>query len=134
MLSDQLGLQPEILYSAEGSRIESISPEPDDEEWNFDYINIPILLRYQVIDILSFHAGSQFGFLLNAEVDDDDVSDNFKGTDLSLAFGAQVDLPAGIVGGARYSLGLSDINDINGGFDTNNNNFQIYVGFKLFGE
>ncbi|MEM6360064.1 MAG: porin family protein [Bacteroidota bacterium] len=135
MFADQLGLQPEILYSGQGSTFESVSPGFDDIEQNFNYLNIPVLLRYQVIDILSLHTGPQLGFLLNAEIDDEDVKDSLKGSDLSLAFGGQVDLPMGFIGGLRYSLGLSDINDLDGdGTEIKNNNFQIYVGFKLFGE
>ena len=133
MLSDNVGLQPEVLFSAQGSTFESPSPGIEDSERNFNYINIPILLRYQVVEVLSLHVGPQIGFLLNAEVDDQDVIDQVKGSDFSLAFGAQIDLPAGFVGGARYSLGISDINDTPDDFELKNNNFQIYIGFKLFG-
>ncbi|MEM1405559.1 MAG: porin family protein [Bacteroidota bacterium] len=135
MFADQFGLQPEILYSGQGSTIESFSPGLDDIDQNFNYLNIPVLFRYQIIDILSLHAGPQLGFLLNAEADDEDIKDEFTSTDFSLAFGGQVDLPMGFVGGIRYSLGLSDINDSDDdSVEVNNNNFQIYVGFKLFGE
>lgn len=136
MFSDNVGLQPELLYSAQGSEFDFAGTETIQK---FNYINVPILLKYQVVDILSLHAGPQIGFLASAETEtdgnDEDISDNIKGSDFSLAFGGQVDLPMGLIGGIRYSLGLSDVNDLDGDdTEVSNNNFQVYVGFKLFGE
>ena len=136
MLSDNIGLQPELLYSAQGSEFEAFGTETIQR---INYINVPVLLKYQVVDVFSLHAGPQIGFLASAEAESDgeeeDNSDSFKGSDFSLAFGGQLDLPMGLIGGVRYSLGLSDVNDAEGDdLEVSNNNFQIYVGFKLFGE
>lgn len=128
-LSDNLGLQPELLYSAQGS-------EFDGSESNVNYLTLPVLVRYNINDMFSAHVGPQLGFLLSAEDEDgNDFSDSVTGTDLGLAFGAQVDLPVGFVGGVRYILGLSDINDDDtaSALEVRNRNFQIYVGYKLFG-
>ncbi len=135
-LSDNIGLQPELLYSQKGIKFESGGFNIEE---NFNYIDLPILLRYNINEMISLHAGPQLSFLLSAEDQDgNDFDDEVSGTDLALSFGGQIDLPAGFVGGLRYNLGLSDIYD--GPEDPSfsspeirNRVFQIYVGWKLFG-
>jgi hypothetical protein len=118
-------IQPELLYSAKGA-----------EDFDLSYIEIPILLRKNFAKVLNIHLGPQFGILTSAESDfgtgSVDVKDELKGADLSAVFGAGVNLPGGLSAGGRYVLGLSDIDD---GFGTEikNRTFQIYVGYKLFG-
>lgn len=135
MFSDKLGIQPEALYSTQGSKVEF---DGADGDFNFSYLNVPVLLRYNINDLVHLHAGPQFGFLLKAEADSDgdteDIKDSFKGSDLGLAFGGGVDLPMGLGFGIRYTAGLSQISedeDENG--EWKNNNIQLYVSYKLFG-
>lgn len=130
MFSDKLGLQPEILYSTKGSKLDLGAA--GSYENKLSYLEIPVLLRFQPIEILSLHAGPQFGILSSAEADDEDIKDSLKGSDLSLAVGGQVELPLGFVGGARYVLGLSDINDDStSDVETKNRTFQLFVGWKF---
>lgn len=129
--SDNLGLQPELLYSSKGSEFEFGGAT---ETSKFNYLDVPILLRYSINEMISFHAGPQVSLLMSAEDDDGtDIKDSFTGTDLSLSFGGQVDLPMGLVGGLRYNLGLSNILEDDAGGEVKNKVFQIYVGYKLFG-
>ncbi|MEQ8927532.1 MAG: porin family protein [Fulvivirga sp.] len=131
MFSDNLGLQPELLYSAQGFE-QDFSGSTFEAKIN--YLNVPLLVRYNINEMISLHAGPQLGFLLSAEDEDgNEFDDNLKGTDLSFSIGGQVDLPAGFVGGVRYNLGLSDINDFDGASESKNRVFQLYVGWKLFG-
>lgn len=130
MFSDKLGLQPEILYSTKGSEFDLGAAGSFETDLN--YLEIPILLRFQPIEILSIHAGPQFGILASAEQDGEDIKDSLKGSDLSLAVGSQVELPLGFVGGARYVLGLSDINDdSSSNTEVKNRTFQLFVGWKF---
>lgn len=131
-LGDKFGLQPEALFSQKGSEFEIAGFT---SESNFNYVDIPVLVRYNITDIFSLHAGPQVSVLLSAEDEDGtDIEDNITGSEFALAFGAQVDLPLGLIGGARYNLGLSDINDVDsGGTEVKNRVFQLYVGWKLFG-
>ncbi|QSE96409.1 porin family protein [Fulvivirga lutea] len=131
MFSDNLGFQPELLYSAQGFERDFGAGT---FEANINYLNLPLLVRYNINEMISLHAGPQLGFLLSAEDEDgNDFKDDVKGTDLTFAIGGQVDLPVGLVAGARYGLGLSDINDNDLGSETKNRVFQLYVGWKLFG-
>ena len=125
-LSDKFGITPEVLYTAYGSKW-------DDAKVDFDYIAIPVMLRFKPIDFLSLEAGPQFSFLTKAEVEDvGDVMDELKKNDFGLAFGAGVHLPLGFNAGARYVLGFTDISDVSSE-SIKNRTFQIYVGWTIFG-
>jgi hypothetical protein len=129
--SDNLGLQPELLYSSKGSEFEFAGTTATAK---YNYLDVPILLRYSINEMISLHAGPQISLLMSAEDDDgDDISEGVTGSDLGLSFGGQVDLPMGLVGGLRYNLGLSNIDDTDSGGEVKNRVFQIYVGYKLFG-
>ncbi|UII19531.1 porin family protein [Fulvivirga ligni] len=126
-LNENISIQPELLFSAQGTSI-------DDVDINMNYLTIPVLLKLKFAKVLNVHAGPQFGILSSAKYEDEDIKDSFKSADLSLALGAGVELPVGLVGGLRYNLGLNDINDGDDGFgvETKNRVMQIYVGWKLF--
>jgi hypothetical protein len=135
MLSDKIGIQPEALYSIQGTKID-ISTY--DQQYNLAYINVPILLRYNLNDMISLHAGPQIGLLLSAEEEFDgsttDIKDSLKGTDMGIAVGGEVDLPAKLGFGVRYVIGLSNLEDDSSGDVTVKNGvFQVYVKFRLVG-
>lgn len=118
-----VALQPEVLFSTKGA-----------DDFDLSYLEIPVLVKFKFLKILSVHAGPQFGILTKAETNDQDVKDYLKSADISIAAGAGVNLPLGFVGGARYVWGLSDISDSEDlfGAEVNNKTFQLYVGWKLF--
>jgi hypothetical protein len=124
--SDKWGITPEVLYSAYGT------------EWNnakvdFDYVSIPVMLRFKPIDLVSLEAGPQFSLLTKANMENTgDVKDQLKSNDFGLAFGAGLHLPLGFNAGARYVLGFTDINDVSS-TSIKNRVFQIYVGWTIFG-
>lgn len=131
-LSDKFAVQPELLYSSMGSKTDDISDA-------FGYIQVPILLRYNINENFNLHAGPQIGLLLSAKSDGVDIKDEFKGTDFGASFGAGVDFGK-FNGGLRYYLGFSNISDIDtqgipglGDISFKNTSFQIYLGYKLFG-
>lgn len=136
MVSDNFGLQPELLYNSVGSKVEIFGQDVVNQ---FNYLSVPVMFRYNPIDIFNIHAGPQFGFLLNAqskyENDDKTDIDGTNGVDVGFGFGAGLDLPMGVTASLRYNLGLTDIYD-NDDDDSKitNNVFQISVGYKLFGK
>lgn len=124
----KFGIQPEIIFSQQGSKFKI---DGDNFESNFDYFNIPVIVKLYTVAGINIQVGPQFGFLTKAEIDDNDVKDSFKGSDLSLALGLGWDLPFGLTVDARYNLGLSGIED-EPGFDTIKNQvFQFSVGYKI---
>lgn len=120
-----LSIQPEVLISSQGSKV-------DTEELNLDYINVPIMLMFNLPLGLNVHAGPQFGFLTSVEDEDGtDLSEFYKGSDLSLGLGAGWSMSKFNVS-ARYLIGLSDISDIpQSTEELKNNVFQISLGFDL---
>ncbi len=133
----KVGIQPELLFSKQGSNVQFNS---GDGEANFDYINIPIILKLYTVAGINIQAGPQFGFLSGGEVKQTingitttgDAKDFYKGSDFSIALGLGWDLPLGLTLDARYNLGLSEINDGTNAPESKNQVFQISAGFKLF--
>jgi hypothetical protein len=132
-LSDQFGLQPELLYSAQGGSYKSGSVITN---LNLNYINVPVLIQYMFDNGFRLQAGPQFGFLLNAESETNniktDLKDSFKPIEIGASFGmSYVNPPTGFGIDARYNIGLSNINE-NSSINSVNRGFQIGV-FYLFG-
>jgi len=126
-ISKNIGIQPEVLFSSQGAEI-------SDTKVNLNYVNVPILLRLKLIEVLNVHFGPQFGFATKAEEDGEDILDNIKNSDFSLAFGAGLNLPLGLEAGARYNLGVSKISDSGVTFEgAKQRVFQIYVAWRLLG-
>lgn len=135
--NEKFSIQPEVVYSAQGAKgmLNNIEGKA-----NLDYINIPILAKYYIVDGFSVEAGPQVGFLVKAEGKGTvnnvsvttDVKDNFKSTDFGLGFGLAYDLPVGMFVNARYNLGLSDIrNNTSSGDAIKNNMIQVGIGYKF---
>lgn len=127
-LADNFALQPELVFSAQGTKYES---NGEDFNLNLNYINVPVLFQYMFDNGFRLQAGPQVGFLVSAEANDVDVKDNLQGVDFGLGLGASYVNPASGFGfDARYNHGLSNINE-NDGFDSYNRGFQLGV-FYLF--
>ena len=139
----KIGVQPEIIFSQQGSKVEINS---QNFESNFSYVNVPIMLKLYTVAGINIQAGPQFGFITNAEtpIQDQlnpgsyevrDVKDKMKSSDFTLGLGLGWDLPFGLTVDARYNLGLSKIYDeapSNETEDAKNQVFQLSLGYKLF--
>ena len=131
MFIPNFGIQPELLYSGQGGTVSSGGITSTDK---FSYLNIPVMLRYNIVPAFNLQAGPQLGFLLSATSNGTDVKSQLKSTDFGLGFGLGVDLPMGLNFAARYVLGLSDLPATNSTSATIKNTvFQISIGYKLFG-
>ena len=98
-LIDNLSIQPELMYSSQGTKYQ-------DEKFKLDYVSLPVLAKfYLVSEKLSLEAGPQFSFLLN-----DDVPNTFetKTFDFAAIGGLGYNLTQNIFVQARYVVGLTD--------------------------
>lgn len=159
-VTERFAVQPEILYSAQGAKREitesfaSVSFKATGKT-KLDYINVPIMAKFYLIDGLAIEAGPQVGFLVKANTEskldlngidptiaqliednfesgDIDISDRTKSIDFGVALGTSYRLNNGVFFGARYILGLSDINDIDGSnFKNQNNVLQLSAGYSF---
>ena len=131
------GIQPELLWNQSktttASDISSVYPEGlINQDITLNYLSIPILITYRPVPVLSLQVGPQFGILLNQTQNFIyNVQDAFKKGDFSMVGGAQVNLGAFLVG-ARYYIGLTNINDISDADKWTNQGIQAYIGFRIF--
>ena len=131
--NEHFAIQPELVYSH--TRVTYMEADLD-----FGYIAVPLYLRYTINKMFNVHAGPQASFLMSAHAEmqgsGTDVKDYFTSTDLGASFGAGVDF--GKFNAAfRYYISLSNIADDS--YFPNDakwkyNNFQLVVGYRLFGE
>jgi hypothetical protein len=131
------GIQPEVNFSQTnyrtGTDFKSIYPNGvNDVKGKLNYLTIPLLLSFRPIPFLSLQAGPQYGILLNSDKTIlDNGKDAFKKGEFSLLGGAQLNL-ASFKLGARYVIGLTDINDVTNNNKWKNQGFQVYAGFRFF--
>lgn len=125
-----IGIQPEVIYSKQGTTI-TFDDVQGDLESDLVYLNFPIIAKFYLPLGLNLQAGPQFGMLLSAESDGDDIKEGYKSADLSAALGAGWDAPFGLRLTARYLIGLNDIDDSGDDFEQKNRMFQVSIGYAL---
>ena len=135
------GLQPEILYTQTKETTSTefyyiAAPTPFNgipgRSVTLSYINVPVLLSYKLLPVLSIQVGPSLGILLNSSQNITyNFQNAFKSTDFLVVGGAQVNL-AKVKLGARYSYGLSDISAVTPTDSWKNQNIQVYIGVRLF--
>lgn len=141
-LNSFAALQLELLYTTKGNQSTfNTGLVQGDVEFKLDYIEVPVLINLKAGDILEFHAGPSFGFLINSEIESSSGNistssnlneDRFKTLDVGFALGAGLNFDNLQVGG-RFTWGLSEIadNDTDGFEDAKNALGQVYVAIGL---
>ncbi len=105
------------------------------------YINIPILIKYEVIPGVSLQLGPQIGFLTCMEsdyhpvakqpFDEQSYTKAYKKTDYGIVAGAGYESGKWLFD-ARYYYGLADIADYPGLAETKNRVVSLSVGYKIY--
>jgi len=138
-VSSFFSVQAEALYSGQGAEANFSGPDGDKAEFQLDYINVPVLAKFYIMEGLSLEAGPQFSFLVNEEFDfnpnanDGDIDlENTRyeanSFDFGVAGGLTFQTSMGLFATARYVQGITEIYD---DADIKNSVFQIGVGFKF---
>ena len=102
-------LQPEIYYSFQG---QNVSGMDENSISKYDYLNIPVLFKYQLKNGAFAETGPQIGFLMSEKFTSGSFSydpNRIKNIDFSWAFGLGYKLktiPLGL--DLRYNLGLTN--------------------------
>jgi hypothetical protein len=105
-------IQPELLYSSEGSRFMTTNGE---RTLALNYIQVPVMFQYFPVKQFYVEAGPQAGLLTNADVKSSNygnkysVSDGYKKGDVDLNVGAGIHATPNLGFFARYSFGLTNI-------------------------
>ncbi|WNM19007.1 porin family protein [Flavobacterium capsici] len=121
-LLENLSLQPELLYSSQGTKID----EAGFKDINYNYFTVPVLAKFYLISKkLSLEVGPQFSFLVN-----ESVSDQFEGEtfDFALAGGLGYNITEHFFVQGRYVLGLTEANK---DAEVTNRVIQFSVGYKF---
>ncbi|MCI0751637.1 MAG: PorT family protein [Flammeovirgaceae bacterium] len=145
-LSDNLVLQPELIYNSVGGTSTYVEPPDYSEEyeWNPSYLSIPVMLKYNINEKFNLQGGLQlgllvggklkytendFGFILTTETD---VDTFVNGTDISLNLGAGFNINEMIDLTFRYCLGISDVaKSTLSGAEIKLNTIQFSFGYKI---
>lgn len=124
-LASKLYLQPELIYSGQGSKITTTTlGVRNSSEQDLSYIALPIMFQIKSMGGFFVELGPQPGYLIRAKnevgnnsTDNKDAFDNF---DIALNGGIGYTSRIGLGLHARYSLGLSNTLEDGGGNGTSN--------------
>jgi len=136
----QWSLQPELLWSETISETANpefgqVYPGAISSKLYSNYVTLPVMIAFKPVPELSILLGPQIGYLvaqttgvLPPNFNNKDV---FSKLDVGFAFGGQLNLGKVKIG-ARYYVGLNNINGINGTDDWRMHGLQAYVGYQLW--
>jgi hypothetical protein len=135
--SEKMAGQLELLYSQKGS----VWSDPDYSGNEIvSYIDFPLTVRFQALELLNIHAGPQFSFLTRAWRMSDDgaaysVSEFYDEVDVGLLVGAELNLPIKLNIALRYIEGLIVTSDSRYYPDPwKNRVFQLSLSYPIWGE
>ncbi len=140
------GLVVEVLYSQKGTKFElSEGGDSVSSKVRVDFIEIPVLFRGNLKsgnNVVHLFVGPSFGIKAH-ETEEDTITSggitttektdpDVKSGEVGLVFGAQMDINK-IFFGARYNLGLTDLNKNTGSDEpkVKTRTFSLLFGFKF---
>lgn len=137
-VAEIFSVQVEALYSGQGfeSNVDGGLVGGDGNvEYQLDYVNVPVLAKFYLMEGLSIEAGPQFSFKVNEEIDADANADGgdwdlneAKDFEFGVAGGLTFQTSMGLFATARYIQGITDIFE---DADAKNSVFQLGIGYKF---
>lgn len=138
-------IQPEVLYSSKGSKINLNNPlTGGDYRFNLNYVEVPVLAVINLARNFNIHAGPYVSYLTSANIKtagdgpgNDEVlgfnEDDFNRVDYGVTGGIGIDISK-ITIGARYSYGLREVGKSSEIIttalsDSKNSVISLYIGF-----
>ncbi|TYA58864.1 porin family protein [Formosa maritima] len=115
-LSKEIGIAPEIQFSAEGAK---------EKDLRIDYIQIPVLFKFRFGDRFSIGVGPMAGVKVW------EYEDGFSNFAFSMVGGLEFFITNDIFIDARYHYGFTDVLDNQAESEAKNSNFQFGVGVKI---
>ncbi|MBL7741076.1 MAG: PorT family protein [Chitinophagaceae bacterium] len=124
-LTEKLSAKAEMFYSVQGARWDD-----DNEKTMLNYVQIPVLLKYNIASGFYAEAGPQVGFLLKAKDNNEgdvySIKEFVKKNDVSLVIGAGYAINERIGVNTRYNAGLVKFYD-----EEKNSVFQLGVTYTF---
>ena len=126
-LNDKFSIQPELLYSQQGSEAN------DEVKVKVDYLAIPVMAKYYLSEKFSVEVGPQMSFLINdkAEYNDSSIPDaetDAASFDFGLNAGVGFNITDNLFAQARYNYGITTVVE---NPDIKNSVFQLSLGYKF---
>ena len=145
-ISDFVAIQPEILFTTRGSKLEYNSDlGSGDAKFKLNYIEVPLLVRVNITKNFNLQAGGYASYLVSskltgngaADFNEDIDTDDLNKFDAGIVAGVGVDFsPVSI--GVRYNYGLTTIGkertvagETFRAPDAKNSNFSVYLSYRL---
>jgi Outer membrane protein beta-barrel domain len=147
-----IGFRTELIYSKQGYDFKNGSKSGT---VNLDYILLPQMFTLNITKLIQLQAGGQLAFLMNAKADSSlsggplgqyqKVIEFFNKIDYGITAGAEVHPYKGLLIGARYNAGLSNLfknQPVGGGpnpsfisslssLNFKSNVIQVFAGWRL---
>ncbi|WP_347921863.1 porin family protein [Pontimicrobium sp. SW4] len=125
-INNKFSIQPELMYSSQGA-------EEDIVQVKLDYLLLPLLAKYHIVNGFSIEVGPQFAFLVNDEIELDNDNQSVFDTDsenfdLSASFGLGYQLKSSLFFQVRYNLGIIPVVE---NPDVTNGVFQLSAGYQF---
>lgn len=129
-VSEIFSIQPELVYSNQGAKIEEL-----DASLDLGYLNLPILAQANFSGFVA-ETGPQVGYLMSGKVKADgqsgDIKDDLNAIDFSWAVGLAYQMPGSGLGiSARYNIGLGSINKTDSEGKAKNSVIQLGFHYLL---
>ena len=123
-IADKMALTAGLFYSMEGYKV-------GDAKANLDYLNIPILYNYYVVEGLALKAGIQPGFNVRHKASYDGKTanlDGIKSFNFSIPVGLSYEF-SNVMIDARYNIGCTKL--VKDAKEGCNSTFSFTVGYKF---
>jgi hypothetical protein len=128
-LNEKFHLNSDLLFTRRGYEV-------DDSETTIDYLEIPILLSYSIMDNLEVELGPDLGLKISEQSDISGI--DYESIDFGPTIGLRYNLTDKIILSSRYYYGLTSIagiyaQSISGGTVSKSFNrvLQFTLGYKL---
>jgi hypothetical protein len=145
-ISDFIAIQPEILFTTKGSKLDYNNAfASGNTKFKLSYIEVPLLVRVNITKNFNVHAGGYASYLVSSKVsgegdinfNQDIDTDDLNKFDAGLSAGVGVDFnPLSV--GLRYNYGLTTIGKERTVLgttytfpDAKNSNLTLYLSYKL---
>ena len=129
-----ISIEPGIQFSQKGYDSNGMIGAPPVKNDRLNYVDIPVLLRVNILPFLNVFAGPQGSVLVSRKLEymdgnTDTSTEPIKGYDLAGVLGLGAKLPLGLNLQLSYDLGFQSVNYYNQ--DVKNNTLKVSLGYDF---